>query len=339
MTGRAERRLPAADVQAQSTTEGEAMTRKPPTALANSWHSVICALLACVPLAAAVAQAESPYNAINAEAASSPVTAHPVRGKISVLEGSGGNITVLTAPEGKFLVDGGIAVSRSKIEAALRGLGAGPVKYVVNTHWHWDHTDGNGWLKAAGATMVAHPNTIRHLSETITVVEWGHTFTPVPAADLPTQSVSAKTTIALGGESVQVEPFMPAHTDGDLFVYFPAEDVLATGDTFWNGLYPFIDYAAGGGINGVIKAANANIAHAGPNTLVVPGHGPVGGRAELIEYRDMLVAIRANVAALKGQGKSLDEVVAAKPTAAFDAKWGNAVISPALFTALVYQGV
>ncbi len=317
------------------------MYRKPQTlsALGGLQRLATLAMLLVASIGASAARAESPYAKINAEAASSPVTVHPVRGKISFLEGSGGNITVLTAREGQFMVDGGIAVSKTKIEAALRGLGPGQVRYVVNTHWHWDHTDGNSWLKAAGAVVMAHPNTVRHLSETITVAEWEHTFTPAPAADLPSRLIAAKTEIMFGGENVQIEPYAPSHTDGDLFVYFPTEDVLATGDTWWNGLYPFIDYVAGGSIDGMIKAANANIARAGAHTLVVPGHGPVGDRGQLIEYRDMLVTIRANVAALKAKSKSLDEVIAAKPTAPFDAKWGKALISPALFTALVYRGV
>ena len=262
-----------------------------------------------------------------------------MRGNVSVLEGSGGNIAVLTGPDGVFMVDAGIAVSKAKIEAALKSLGGGPIKYVVNTHWHWDHTDGNGGVKAAGATILAHPNTVRHLSSTIRVDEWDHTFTPVSAESLPTTEVSSEKTLKFGGEDVRVEPYVPSHTDGDLSVYFPKEDVLVTGDTWWNGLYPFIDYAAGGSIDGMIRAANTNVSRATQHTLVVPGHGPVGDRAQLIEFRDMLVDVRAKVAALKAQGKSLDEVTAAKPTAAYDAKWGGAVINPTLFAALVYKGV
>jgi glyoxylase-like metal-dependent hydrolase (beta-lactamase superfamily II) len=285
------------------------------------------------------ARAETPYNTINAGAASSAVTVQNLRGGVAVLEGSGGNITVLSARGGQFMVDSGIAVSKPKIQAALATLARGPVRYVVDTHWHWDHTDGNGWLRAAGATIIAHPRTLEHLRHTIRVDAWEHTFPPVAAAALPNQTVSRQVTTRFAGERVRITPYLPAHTDGDLSVYFSREDVLATGDTYWNGLYPFIDYKAGGSIDGMIRAANANLALVGPHTIVVPGHGPVGGRADLIAYRDMLVAIRANVAALKSRDKSLDEIIAAKPTAAFDAVWGMEVISPELFTRLVYQGV
>jgi glyoxylase-like metal-dependent hydrolase (beta-lactamase superfamily II) len=122
-------------------------------------------------------------------------------------------------------------------------------------------------------------------------------------------------------------------------VYFVKADVLQTGDTFWNGVYPFIDYATGGSIDGAIRAANVNLAMATDHSIVIPGHGPIGDRTQLIEFRDMLVAVRAKVAALKAQGKSVDEVVAARPTARYDAKWGTSVINGALFTALVYRGV
>ncbi len=132
----------------------------------------------------------------------------------------------------------------------------------------------------------------------------------------------------------------PAHTDSDISVHFVEADILHVADTFWNGIYPFIDYSTGGSIDGMIRAADANLAKASEMTIVIPGHGfPISNRAELKEYRDMLVAIRDNVARLKKQERSLEAVVAAKPTAAFDGKWGQFVITPALFTKLVYEGV
>ena len=167
----------------------------------------------------------------------------------------------------------------------------------------------------------------------------GHTFRPVEPEARPTMLVSARKTMSFDGESILISPYAKSHTDGDLFVHFKKADVLFTGDTWWNGLYPFIDYVAGGGINGMIGAATENISMTTDHTIVVPGHGPVGTRADLVEYRDMLVATRDRVAALKKQGMSLDQVIAAKPTEAFDAKWGQAIISPALFTTLVYRGV
>jgi glyoxylase-like metal-dependent hydrolase (beta-lactamase superfamily II) len=299
--------------------------------------------IASLVLVAAAANAsgeQTPYEKINAQAAKTDVPMTRVRDNVRVLEGSGGNITVLVTPAGLVMVDAGISLSREKLAARLHEISPLPVRFVINTHWHWDHTDGNGWLHDRGATLIAHPNTIHHLGQTIRVVEWQHTFKPVPEKDRPSMAVAAQRQMSVGGEPVDIRPYAgPAHTDGDLAVYLPRVDVLATGDTWWNGQYPFIDYVAGGSIDGIIRAANQNIAWVTDKTTVVPGHGPVGGRAELVAYRDMLVDIRNRVAKLKAEGKSLQEVVAAKPTAPYDAKWGQSVVTPEMFTGLVYRGV
>jgi glyoxylase-like metal-dependent hydrolase (beta-lactamase superfamily II) len=281
----------------------------------------------------------SPVVKINAEAAVAPIVAQPLRRNVTLVTGSGGNITVLTGSDGRLLVDAGIAVSRPRLEKVLNDIGTTPFKYVVNTHWHWDHTDGNAWVHSVGATIIAHENVLKRLTAVTRVEDWDYTFPPVPEGGRPTVLVKATYTLDFDGETIVVKPYAVSHTDGDLSVYFRKADVFATGDTFWNGYYPFIDYSVGGGIDGMIRAANANIDSVGPNTIVVPGHGPIGDRAQLVEFRDMLVTIRKNVSRLKSQGKSLDEIVAAKPTAQFDDKWGGFVIGPAFFTRLVYKGV
>ena len=296
------------------------------------------ALLAGVGIATGAAQA-SPYSMINAAAAADPVKAERLRGGVVMLSGSGGNIGVISGPRGLFMVDAGISVSRKKIEAALRTVGPGPVRYVVDTHWHWDHADGNGWLRRGGATVIADQHARRRLMQTIRVVEWEHTFTPTPARDLPNVGLVGNKMMHFGGENIAIRHYLPGHTDGDLSVYFQRADVLQTGDTFWNGMYPFIDYVGGGGINGAIQAANANLKMAGPRTMVIPGHGPAGNRAQLAAFRDMLVAVRAKVSALKSQGRTIEQAVASKPTAAFDARWGRSLINGDLFTRLVYRGV
>lgn len=282
---------------------------------------------------------QTPYATINAAAEASPVTVQPLRGGVSLLQGSGGNMAAFAGPDGMFLVDDGISLSKDKIEAALHGIAPVPIKYAVNTHWHWDHADGNAWAHGTGAVLIAHANTAKHLDETIRVEEWGHTFPPVAKDGRIAQLVRDERSMQFGGETIRLRPYVPSHTDGDLSAYFKKADVLLTGDTWWNGLYPFIDYVAGGSIDGMIRAAEANVAMVGPNTIVVPGHGPVGGRTDLVEYRDMLVAIRGSVASLKKHGKTLDETIAARPTDQFDDKWGKAIISPALFITLVYLGV
>jgi glyoxylase-like metal-dependent hydrolase (beta-lactamase superfamily II) len=277
---------------------------------------------------------------ILADAAKSPITIHRLRNNVSVLEGSGGNIAVLTGRDGKLLVDCGIAVSRPQIETALATLSDDPITHLINTHWHFDHASGNEWVHSMGATILAHENTRKHLLTAQRVEDWDYNFLAPPASALPTDLFTTERTMELNRTKIALRYYGPAHTDSDISVSFPDADILHCADTFWNGIYPMIDYSTGGNIDGMINAANANVDATTDKTIVIPGHGhPIANRAQLIEYRDMLVAIRGNVAMLKKQGKPLEEIVAAQPTAAFDAKWGQFVIGPHLFTRLVHAGV
>jgi glyoxylase-like metal-dependent hydrolase (beta-lactamase superfamily II) len=288
----------------------------------------------------AFAQALGIVELIKSEAARAPIAVHRLRGNVAVLEGSGGNIAVLTGPDGKVLVDAGIAVSRPQVAAALAGIGPEPVTHLINTHWHFDHANGNEWLHELGPQIVAQENTLKHLSTMQRVEDWDYDFAPLSAAALPNDVFATERSMKLNGTTLAMKYYGPAHTDSDISVQFTEADILHTGDTFWNGIYPFIDYSTGGSIDGSIRAADADLAATTEKTIIIPGHGPpVGNRAELQAFRDMLVGIRDNVATLKQQGRSLDEIVAAKPTAAYDAKWGQFVIGPALFTKLVYEGV
>jgi glyoxylase-like metal-dependent hydrolase (beta-lactamase superfamily II) len=288
----------------------------------------------------AFAEARGLVSLIKDSAATSPVTTYKLRNNISILEGSGGNIAVLTGPDGKLLVDAGIGVSRPQLGKALAELGSEPVAHLINTHWHFDHADGNEWLHSAGARIIAHENTRKHLSGIQRVEDWDYNFLPSPAGAIPAEVFANEHSLKLNGASIALKHYGPAHTDGDISVMFAEANILHAGDTYWNGIYPFIDYSTGGGIDGMISASDANLAAAKDDTIVIPGHGkPVSNRAELQEFRDMLVAIRDNVGNLKKQGKTPDEAVAAKPTAAFDAKWGQFVIDPGFFTRLVYEGV
>jgi glyoxylase-like metal-dependent hydrolase (beta-lactamase superfamily II) len=266
------------------------------------------------------------------------ITVQALRGNVRVLIGSGGNIAVLPGKDGKLVIDSGYLGTRSKIAAALDSLGPDPIKHLVNTHWHFDHTDGNDWMHSLGATIVAHENTRKHLSTSTRVEDWNFTFPPAPAGAIPTEAFKRDKTLHLNGAAIALKYYGPSHTDGDLSAYFMEADVLHTGDTWWNGHYPFIDYSTGGSIDGMIKAAEANLAMVTDKTIVIPGHGPVGSKTQLIEFRDMLATIRDRVAALKAEGKSLDEIVAAKPTAAYDAKWAGSFINGEVFTKLVYKG-
>lgn len=288
----------------------------------------------------AFAKAQSIVDQIKAAAAQAPIEIHNIRGNVSILEGSGGNIAVLTTAGGKVLIDAGIAVSRPQVTDALTKLGPEPITHLVNTHWHFDHADGNAWLHELSPTIIAHENTRRHLSTMQRVEDWDFDFAPLPAAALPVETFATEHRLTVDGTNLALSYYGPAHTDSDLSVHLEEPDVLHVADTYWNGVYPFIDYSTGGSIDGSIRAAEMNLALAGENTIVIPGHGfPVSDRKGLQRFRDMLVEVRDRVAALKAQGRSLDEIVAARPTAAFDDVWGQFVITPALFTRLVHEGV
>ena len=288
----------------------------------------------------AFAEARGIVSLIKDSAATSPIVTHKLRNNVSVLEGSGGNVAVLTGPDGQVLIDAGIGVSRPQMAKALADLSADPITHLINTRWHFDHTDGNTWLNLAGAKIIAQENTRKYLSEVQRVEEWDYNFLPLPSGGIPSEVFADERNLRLNGLSIDLKRYRPAHTDSDISVTFGEADILHVADTFWNGIYPFIDYSTGGSIDGMIAASDANLAAATDKTIIIPGHGkPVSNRAELREFRDMLVAIRENVAALKKQGRSKDEAVAAKPTAAFDAKFGNFVIDPGFFTRLVYEGV
>ena len=288
----------------------------------------------------AYAEARGLVSLIKDSAAKSAISTHTLRSGITVLEGSGGNIAVLSGKDGLVMVDAGIAVSRKQLTKALAEISPAPVTHLINTHWHFDHADGNAWIGGAGAKIIAHENTRKHLSQVQRVEDWDYNFLPVAKTGEPARVFSKDETLKLNGQTATLKYYGPAHTDGDISVMFGEADILHVGDTYWNGIYPFIDHSTGGSIDGMIAASEANLAASTEKTIIIPGHGnPVSSRAELRDFRDMLVAIRENVAKLKRQGRTVDEVIEAKPTVAFDAKWGQFVIDPAFFTRLVYAGV
>jgi glyoxylase-like metal-dependent hydrolase (beta-lactamase superfamily II) len=266
----------------------------------------------------AFAEARSIVDVIRDGAAKAPIKVHKLRGNVSILEGSGGNIAVLTGEDGKVFVDAGITASRPRLLEAANSLGSDPIKYLINTHWHFDHTDGNQWLNEEGAAIIAHENTHKHLLVAQRVADWNFDFPSSPLPAIPSETFSTEKTLKLNRSTLQLKYCGPAHTDSDISVAIPEADIFHCADTYWNGIYPFIDYSTGGNIDGMIKAAQANVAAVTDKTIVIPGHGnPVSNKTELSAYRDMLVAIRDNVTKLKQQGRSLDETIAAKPTAAF----------------------
>ena len=290
-------------------------------------------------LAQAEAAPQDPVAAMRAAAASVKITTQPLRRNLSLLMGSGGNIVVLPGKDGKLVVDAGFATSRPQITEALAALSADPLGHLVDTHWHFDHTDGNEWMHAAGAKIVAHENTLKRLSTNQEIAAFHATFPPAPVGARPTITFAQDHKLRVNSHSLELSHYAAAHTDTDISVHFVEADVLHVGDTWFNGNYPFIDYSSGGNIDGMIAATQRNLARTSTTTMIVPGHGPLGHRAELEEYGTMLSTIRANVAKLKKAGRTLPETIAANPTASFDAKYGSGLINAPTFTTLVYLGV
>jgi len=268
--------------------------------------------------------------------ANNKIKATPLRRNVTALLGAGGNIAVLAAKEGKLIVDSGYASCQPQLTEALAAINAEPIQVLINTHWHFDHTDGNEWMHSAGATIWAHENTRSRMSTTQNIVAYKAIIPPAPTGALPTILFNSYRTLSDSISTLKLTYYEPAHTDTDISVHFTEADILHCGDTFWNGFYPFIDYSSGGNINGMIRATEKNLATTGADTIVIPGHGPIGNRVQLTEFHDMLVGSRDNVAKLKKEGKTLEETVAAKPTADYDAKFGQ---KPAAFIGYVYQGV
>ena len=284
-------------------------------------------------------QQDSPVTKIIDEASRSPVVASRLAANLTLLTGSGGNIILMNGRDSNLLVDAGIDVSREKMKAAIAGISKAPLRHLVNTHWHFDHSSGNAWIHDEGAEITAHENTKKWMSQAVRVDDWNYNFPAAPAGALPTVVFAKEHKIEFEGHTLHLNHYGPAHTDSDIAVHFRDHDVLHVADTWWNGHYPFIDYNTGGGIHGMIRAAEENVKRAGKKTIIVPGHGPVGNKAELIEYRDMLVAIEQTISGLKKSGRNLEDVLAEKPTKRYDEKWGDFVIGPDFFTRLVYKGI
>jgi glyoxylase-like metal-dependent hydrolase (beta-lactamase superfamily II) len=256
-----------------------------------------------------------------------------------MLIGSGGNIALSTGPDGSVLVDTQFAPLNAKILAAVRAAGGGDVKYVINTHWHFDHTGGNEPLGKAGAVIIAHDNVLARLSSEQYLAAMDRREPPAPAAARPVVTFPSRTTFHLNGNTVNVIHVENAHTDGDSIVHFTNANVIHTGDTYMKDVYPFIDVSSMGSIDGFIASSEAVLARSDANTKIIPGHGALANKADMQRFHDMLVKVRGSIQSLIDQGKTEDEVLAAKPTAEFDAAWGQGFMNPENFTRFAYQSL
>jgi glyoxylase-like metal-dependent hydrolase (beta-lactamase superfamily II) len=274
---------------------------------------------------------------MRAQAGSIPVQTQKLRENIYMLYGSGGNMLVLTGPEGKVLVDSSFAAAAPKVIAALAAIDAMALKLLINTHWHFDHTDGNAAMHDAGATIISHENTLKRLSSPQDIAAFQMHFDAAPTAAWPRRTFTDKFSLYYNGERLDLGYILPAHTDGDIYVRYQKGNVLHAGDVWFNGTYPFIDPSSGGNIDGMVAGSAQCLTQADADTIIVPGHGSAGNKADFTKYHEMLGTVRDRVQKQKSSGKTLPEVVAAKPTADLDAEWGKGNVTGDFFTALVYQ--
>src|ERR1700681_702488 len=274
-----------------------------------------------------------------------PMETQKLADNVTMFDGPGGAVVVLNGPDGKFVGDTFVLPAWPKLKEALDGLGNAPVKYVIDTHWHFDHTDNNAHLHVAGAAVLDHENTKKRMSEPhdLPVLYRGADgalaglhFDPSPSEALPQQTFATSDQLQANGETLALQHVAPAHTDSDIYVHFQKANVISMGDLFFNGMYPYIDPGTGGSIDGMIAAADKILSLADNHTKIVAGHGPLGNKADLTKSRDMLIVSRDRVQKLKSAGKSALEAVAEKPFADLDPVWGKGIVNSDQFVQIVY---
>lgn len=281
----------------------------------HNFTRLLVALPVC--LLASLASAQQDFSAVQ-------IVPHQVAGNIYYLQGQGGNIGVSIGADGVVMIDDQFAPLTDKILAAIRTLSSGDIRFLINTHIHGDHTGGNENLGKMGILILARDEVRVRLSATA-----------APEA-LPVLTFSEDMTVHLNGEDMHIISVPPAHTDGDAIIYFQGSDVIHVGDVFRTTGFPYMDLANGGSLQGTLDALAMIIGMAGPNTKIIPGHGGVSSREDVREFRDMILDVASKVKALVEQGRNLEQVIAARPTAAYAAKWTD---DPSRFLGGVYAGV
>lgn len=268
-----------------------------------------------------------------------PIKTQELAHGLHMLSGPGGNIAVIVGADGAAVIDSGVPPRSASILEAIARLGGKRVPFLLNTHWHFDHTGGNEAFAKSGAVIVAHHNVRKRMATKQHIAFVNMDFPPSPAQALPV--VTFSDTGSLHHENVAIEAtYIPnAHTDTDVAYRLPQADVVHAGDLFFNGFYPFIDYSTGGEIDGMVTGLDRVLGLVGDDTKIIPGHGPLGRKADLKAFRDMLADVRDRIHPLIESGKSLQEVVAAKPTRELDERWAKGALSGDRFVTMLYQGI
>jgi cyclase len=282
--------------------------------------------------AASALQAQQDYSQVK-------VTVTSVAKGVYMLQGAGGNIGLSVGNDDAFVIDDEFAPLTEKIKAAIATVTPKPVRFVVNTHWHGDHTGGNENMAAGGAILVAHENVRKRMGVEQFIETFKQKVPPSPAAALPVITFTESISFFVNGDSVQVIHVKNAHTDGDAIIVFQGANVIHMGDTYFNGVFPFIDVSSGGTLDGIVAAADRGLAIADASTKIIPGHGELGDKASLKAYRDVMATVSSRVAKLIAQKKTLAQIIAAKPLADYDSTWGKGFTKSDAFLTAVYAGM
>jgi cyclase len=270
---------------------------------------------------------------------SAPLLTARIRSGVFVIAGAGGNLTAIAGSPERTIVDTGYGPRVAEIEDAVAGvLGLTP-RWVINTHWHFDHTDGNAAFAAAGATILAHANSRARLSTDQYVPSLSWRISASPRKAWPSLTFDHPFTLDIGTEELHLLPQAPAHTDGDVAVFLSSANVLVTGDLFTHRSYPVIDESSGGSLRGMIEAIERLLPMIDGDTVVVPGHGATTNRAGLAAFRDMLRGIEDRILVLIETQREIPEITAARPTAEFDSVWGRSYVTGEHFTRMALAGM
>ncbi len=262
-----------------------------------------------------------------------------VSDNVYMLVGMGGNIGLSIGEDGAFMIDDQYKELSKKILSAIKEITDEPVRFIVNTHWHGDHIGGNENMAKVGAIIVAHENVRKRMSTEQFMAAFNRRVPASLEAALPVVTFTDAMTFHWNGDDVHVFHVDPAHTDGDSIIHFRHANVLHTGDTFFNGMYPYIDVSSGGSIDGVISAADTALKLCNDQTKIIPGHGDLADADDLRAYREMLQSVRDRVRSLVDAGKTREEVIATKPSAEFDADWGGGFMKPDVRIGIVNDGM
>jgi len=255
-----------------------------------------------------------------------------------MLEGEGGNIGVSAGEDGVFLIDDQFAPLTPKIVAAVKTISDKPIRFLMNTHWHGDHVGGNENLGKAGVVIIAHDNVYKRMSVGGAITALKQNYAPAPRAALPVVTFNQTATFRLNGDDITSTHLPPAHTDGDSFVRFAKANVIHTGDVFAAYRYPFIDPESGGSVKGVLRAVDQMLPLMDDNTKVIPGHGGLSSKKDVLAYRKMVSNAISKIEPMVKSGRTLQQVIDAKPLREFDEEWGK-FRKPEAFVEIVYNGL